>query len=78
MHACFHFTCLLQVGIYFLKCGIANEETGFIHRHVDVLNFRVASPILRIQTGLADLGTALLVTSSNGVEIVLEARDQNP
>lgn len=74
----FRFTCLLQDGLYFLKCGIANDEKGFIHRHVDVLTFKVSSPTMRIQTGLADLGPSILVSSENGADIILQACDREP
>jgi lipopolysaccharide transport system ATP-binding protein len=75
VRACFRFTCLLQPGLYFIKCGIANEETGFIHRHVDVLNFRTSSPFQRLQTGLADLGMTMTVGSADGADIALKAGD---
>lgn len=69
----FEFDCALPEGTYFLRCGIANNQTGFIHRHLDVLPFKVIVPERRIQSGLVDLNTSLTVaTSDNPVEIWLD------
>ena len=76
-HVSFRFTCLLQDGLYFLRCGVANEESGFIHRRVDVMNFKVSSSVRRIQSGLADLGASIKISSGDDSLAILEASDRH-
>ena len=61
----FDFDCKLPAGSYFLRCGIANKQFGFIHRHLDIIQFKVIVPKRKLQSGLVDFNPTLTISPTS-------------
>lgn len=65
----FEFDCLLNPGVYFLNAGVQGSsgdvsDTGYLHRILDAVMFRVIPVGLQIATGLVNLRISSLATPS--------------